>query len=296
MLKSNEMVNKLKSKGVKFDLTSEEEAEHFLNYKNYYVKVTAYRSNFNKHKGKYVGLDFKALEDLSTIDMYLKHEILKASLNVEHCLKVNILRDIENKSIDDYKIVKSYLKQYPKILSEIKNRRKTSYSKNLLQKYNHPSYPVWVFLEVIPFGEFVNFYRFYSNLTGYSELEPSIMYGVRNIRNAAAHNNCVIHSLKDKSGYYNNDLVNEVENILSSIKRRTIQDRLKNESVQDFVSLLIASNKVHMSKELKVYSINGIKDLYINRMVREKSLYKSAPSLNQMYEFTKEVLDKVYEM
>ena len=228
--------------------------------------------------------------------MYLKHEILKASLNVEHCLKVNILRDIENKSIDDYKIVKSYLKQYPKILSEIKNRRKTSYSKNLLQKYNHPSYPVWVFLEVIPFGEFVNFYRFYSNLTGYSELEPSIMYGVRNIRNAAAHNNCVIHSLKDKSGYYNNDLVNEVENILSSIKRRTIQDRLKNESVQDFVSLLIASNKVHMSKELKVYSINGIKDLYINRMVREKSLYKSAPSLNQMYEFTKEVLDKVYEM
>lgn len=291
ILKTEQLIDKLKSKGITFKLYSEEDAIKFLNQHNYYVKLTAYKTNFSKHNNKYVGLDFMALKDLSTIDMYLKQWILNASLSVEHSFKVNILKDIQEKGLDEFDIVANYLKKYPKILDEIEFRRNTSYVKNLLSKYNHPKYPIWVYLEVIPFGEFVNFYKYYCNECFYGEFSSDLLYNVRNIRNASAHNNCVIHDLANKNGFYKYELVDILDSLLPNIKRRTIQDRLKNNSVQDFISLLIAVDRVIKSDELKDYYLNNIKNLFDGRMVRDAHLYKSSPALNQMYEFCKEIVD-----
>ena len=234
-----------------------------------------------------------ALKDLSTIDMYLKHWILNASLSVEHSLKVNLLKDIQERDIDEFDIVKNYLEKYPKILDEIKFRRETPYVKNLLTKYTHPNYPIWVYLEVIPFGEFVNFYKYYCNEYSCGEFSSDLLYNVRNIRNASAHNNCVIHDLVNKNGYYKDELVDILASLLPNTRRRTIQDRLKNNSVQDFISLLIAVNMVIKSDDLKAYYLISIKDLFDGRMIRNASLYKSSPALNQMYDFCKEIIDKI---
>lgn len=232
-----------------------------------------------------------ALKDLSTIDMYLKQWILNASLSVEHSLKVNLLKDIQEKGIDEFDIVAKYLKKYPKILDEIEFRRDTPYVRKLLSKYSHPKYPIWVYLEVIPFGEFVNFYKHYCNEYSYDKFSSDLLYNVRNIRNASAHNNCVIHDLANKNGFYKNELVDILDSLLPNTKRRTIQDRLKNNSVQDFISLLIAVDSVIMSDELKAHYLNNIKNLFDGRMIRDAHLYKSSPALNQMYEFCKEIVD-----
>lgn len=293
ILETEQLIDKLKNKGVIFNLYSEEDAIKFLNQNNYYVKLTAYKTNFSKHNNKYVGLDFMALKDLSTIDMYLKHWILNASLSVEHSLKVNLLKDIQERDIDEFDIVENYLEKYPKILDEIKFRRETPYVKNLLTKYTHPNYPIWVYLEVIPFGEFVNFYKYYCNEYSCGEFSSDLLYNVRNIRNASAHNNCVIHDLVNKNGYYKDELVDILASLLPNTRRRTIQDRLKNNSVQDFISLLIAVNMVIKSDDLKAYYLISIKDLFDGRMIRNASLYKSSPALNQMYDFCKEIIDKI---
>lgn len=293
ILEPQQLIDKLKNKGVTFDLYSEEDAINFLNQHNYYVKLTAYKTNFSKHNHKYVGLDFLALKDLSTIDMYLKQWILNASLSVEHCLKVNLLKDIQERDIDEFDIVENYLKKYPKILDEIEFRRETSYVKNLLKKYIHPNYPIWVYLEVIPFGEFVNFYKYYCKEYSCGEFSYELLYNVRNIRNASAHNNCVIHDLINKCGYYNRELVLMLDNLLSNTKIRTIQNRLKNNSVQDFISLLMAVNIIIKSNDLKKCYLKSIKELFDGRMVRDIHLYKSSPALNQTYEFCKEIIDKI---
>lgn len=293
ILETEQLIDKLKNKGVTFNLYSEEDAIKFLNQNNYYVKLTAYKTNFSKHNNKYVGLDFMALKDLSSIDMYLKHWILNASLSVEHSLKVNLLKDIQERDIDEFDIVENYLEKYPKILDEIKFRRETPYVKNLLIKYTHPNYPIWVYLEVIPFGEFVNFYKYYCNEYSCGEFSSDLLYNVRNIRNASAHNNCVIHDLVNKNGYYKDELVDILASLLPNTRRRTIQDRLKNNSVQDFISLLIAVNMVIKSDDLKAYYLISIKDLFDGRMIRNASLYKSSPALNQMYDFCKEIIDKI---
>lgn len=285
ILETEQLIKKLKDKGITFNLCSEQDAIIFLIQHNYYVKLTAYKTNFSKHKNKYVGLDFMALKDLSTIDMYLKQWILNASLSVEHSLKVNLLKDIQDRGIDEFEIVKNYLANYPKILTEIEFRRETSYVKKLLAKYTHPNYPIWVYLEVIPFGEFVNFYKYYCNAYSCGEFSSDLLYNVRNIRNASAHNNCVIHDLVNKSGYYKSELVDILDSILPQIKRRTIQDRLKNNSVQDFITLLIAVDTIIKSQDLKKYYLKNIKELFYGRMVRDAYLYKSSPALNQMYFF-----------
>ncbi len=293
ILETKKLIEKLKDKGITFNQCSEKDAITFLNEHNYYVKLTAYRTNFHKHDNKYIGLDFLALKDLSIIDMYLKQWILNATLSVEHSLKVNLLKDMQEKNIDDFEIVENYFNGYPRIIDEIEYRRETPYIKNLLKKYIHPNYPIWVFLEVIPFGEFVNFYKYYCNEYSYEEFEYELLYKVRNIRNAAAHNNCVIHDLVDKTSFYNKTLVNMIANILPDIKKRTIQDRLKNNSVQDFISLLFSIDIVIKSEELKNYYFKNIKELFDGRMIRNAHLYKSSPSLNQMYEFCKKIIDNL---
>ena len=101
----------------------------------------------------------------------------------------------------------------------------------------------------------------------------------------------MIHDLVNKSGYYKNELVDILDSLLHNTRRRTIQDRLKNNSVQDFISLLIAVNIVIKSEDLKTYYLKSIKELFDGRMIRDAYLYRSSPALNQMYDFCKEVVD-----
>lgn len=50
LLNSIELVNKLNDKGVEFCEVSKEQAIHYLEEHNYYVKVSSYRHNFKKMK------------------------------------------------------------------------------------------------------------------------------------------------------------------------------------------------------------------------------------------------------
>ena len=62
--------------------------------------------------------------------------------------------------------------------------------------------PVWVFIEVISFGQYLHFYEFCANRctddshqkTLYSRLY--LMRTVKDLRNACAHNNCIINDLR----------------------------------------------------------------------------------------------------
>ena len=293
MLQTEQLIDKLKGKGVTFQKCTIKDAISFLNEHNYYVKVTAYKTNFHKHNGKYVGLDFMALKDLSTIDMYLRRWIISASLSVEHSLKVNILKNIQEKNIDEFSIVSEYIAKYPRIITELNNRRSTAYVKTILGKYTHPKYPIYVFLEVIPFGEFVNFYKYYCSKYEYNEFNCTLLDSIRNIRNAAAHSNCVIHDLTNKDGFYNSYLASRLVELLPDIRKRTIQNRLKNNCVQDFISLLIAVDDVIKSEDLKNHCLQEIKELFDGRMISNRDLYKSSTSVQQMYAFCKEIVYNV---
>ena len=106
-----QQVEHLKKKGVKFELCSEEQAVSFLKNSTFFFKVKAFDKNYtvNPQNGQYLNLDFAYLMELSTLDMHVRRLILHATLDIEHYLKVWLIREIsEDPSEDGYDIVKRF--------------------------------------------------------------------------------------------------------------------------------------------------------------------------------------------
>lgn len=181
MMKVSEMVPYLKNKNIKFNLLSEEEAEKYLKENNNYYNVTAYKNNFPIYQcgeltGKYIDLDFAYLKDLSIIDYRTRIVLFKMIIDIEHYLKIRILNRIEELNDEDgYNIVNLYLEQdynddkYPKrIHDSIRKKVTNEYYKKIFSKYDIDgdtkieNIPIWEFLEIITFGELINFFVFFT--------------------------------------------------------------------------------------------------------------------------------------
>lgn len=104
-LTPSQQVAHLKSEGVGFRICSESDAEEYLKRNNNYFRLKSYRTNFSRvegglNDGKYIGLDFGMLTDLSIIDMRLRNEMLPLTLDVEHFAKVRLLGRMEEPQED----------------------------------------------------------------------------------------------------------------------------------------------------------------------------------------------------
>ena len=178
MLHINEMVDHLKLKNIKFERISEKDAENYLKNNNNYYNLTSYKNNFEKYFvdgifiDKYIDLDFSYLKDLSIIDHRLRLILFKMIIDIEHYLKIKILNTIESIDEEDgYRIVNQYLKQdfynvkFPKkVHNSIFKKVGSEYYQKIFSKYDLDkdkkleNIPIWEFLEIITFGELVNFY------------------------------------------------------------------------------------------------------------------------------------------
>ena len=74
ILSIDQLIEHMKNKGINFNEVSEVDAKEFLQKNNYYMKLAAYRANYEKcltgkREGKYKNLDFGYLKELSVIDM-----------------------------------------------------------------------------------------------------------------------------------------------------------------------------------------------------------------------------------
>lgn len=182
MMKITEMVPYLKAKNIKFIECSEDNAERYLKENNNYYNITAYKNNFTKYPcgelaWKYIDLDFAYLKDLSIIDYRTWIVLFKMIIDIEHYLKIRILNIIETIDEEDgYNIVNLYMEhdyndeKYPKrVHDSIIRKVSNEYYKRIFSKYDVDkdkkleNIPVWEFLEIITFGELINFFDFFTN-------------------------------------------------------------------------------------------------------------------------------------
>lgn len=192
------------SLGISFNLINEEKAKEFLQKNNFFFRLKQYCSTCTEQtkSGKYVGLDFGHLVELSTIDMFLRKILLKMTIDLEHYLKVKLVNDCQNNYVDDgYEVVQKFLESHLKIKDSISQiNRITGYGENSFNKYvTAPA--VWNFVEMVSFGDFISFYAFYYD---YMRLECEYtkhFESVRRIRNACAHNVCMLSSFKAVQGF-----------------------------------------------------------------------------------------------
>lgn len=288
-------------KGIQFNIVTEEEAVEFLSFHSYYFKVKAFEKNYNTgsgiKEGKYYDLEFAYLEELSKLDMYLRKIILDITLDIEHFLKVKMLRVIsDNPAEDGYTIVKDFFDLYPNIKDEIFNKietsGETSYIYSLVTKYKD-SIPVWVFFEITTFGQLLSFCEYYQQKYPKTELKINNLKTVKYLRNAAAHNNCLINDLSRKEQFAQSREANSFVQKIKVASPQTQNKKMGNRFVHDFVTMLVVFQKIVSSENVKKAEIDRLKQLFDERFVKHREYFKNNGLLVSNYDFVKKIIDKI---
>lgn len=291
-------------KGIKFNIVTEESAAEFLRKNNYYFKLKAFEKNYSKYvkgenAGKYFQLEFAYLQELSTLDMYLREQILSMTLDIEHYIKVHLLKDIsEDPEEDGYSIVNRFFACQPDVLQAIQNKRKNSYCEDLIRKYTG-SFAVWNIVEILSFGDLLELAELYYATT--HNKKPIVDIGnfriVKFLRNAAAHNNCLINNLGDHSGsgFHQNREANSFVSSIPEISTNVRTKKMGNRFIHDFVTMLYCFSIVVSSSRVKQRQIEKLKNLIDNRFTKHSEYFSDNQLLISNYEFAKKVVDKFAE-
>jgi len=290
-------------KGIKFNIVNEDQAAQFLSSHNYYFKLKAFAKNYSKYNsgdnhGKYYDLEFAYLQELSTLDMYLREMILNISLSIEHFLKVRLLKDIsENPEENGYEIVGDFFNWRPDVQADIGRKAKDSYCEDLVEKYkNH--FPAWALVEVLSFGDLISFCDCYYAKYPARDIQIGNLKIVKFLRNACAHNNCLINNLSDISGnhFSQNRTANNFVSSIPEISAKTRSKKMGNRTIHDFVVMLCCFNTVVTSTGIKKHTYRKLQEMLNDRFTHRKEYFANNSLLRSNYDFVKKVVDKMAQM
>ncbi|MCH4039190.1 MAG: Abi family protein [Lachnospiraceae bacterium] len=301
-LSLDEQIEYLKKKGVRFNIMNEASAKKYLAYNSNYFKLTAYRKNYSKHpdgadKGKYIHLEFAYLVDLAVIDMKLRYKIVQIALDIEHHTKLQILREADLHNEDGYQIVSDYTNSLNKhqlafFESEISRNKENVYCGDIIDKY-HNTFPVWALLEVIPFGRLVSFYGFCAERFKAAYMQDNYyrLLTCKEIRNAAAHSNCILNELKAHTAKHktNTDVTKELMKI-PGISAGFRKSRMSNARIQQIVTLLYMHKTMVSSAGLRQSETNGLHEV-VDRIKKHYEFYEDNPTIKSSLDFLKLVID-----
>lgn len=315
MMKISEMVIYLKEKNIKFIECSEVDAEKYLRENNNYFNVTAYKNNFIKYqcgnlKGKFIDLDFAYLKDMSIIDYRVRIVLFKMIIDIEHYLKIRILNEIEEILEEDgYNIVNLYLehdyndKKFPKrVRNSIMKKVSNEYYKTIFSKYDInedkklENIPIWEFLEIITFGELVNFFEFFSNKYNLSDKKyVFILREINKLRNAVAHNSCVLSELDKKDNFHRADTL--VINYLKEcgIGKENRDNKLKNSRIRQMTYTLYLFNIIVSSDGVKNNVKHDVSKLFYERIIYNNKYYNNNELLKSIYKYFDKIIEKNYK-
>ncbi len=287
-----------KSRKIKFNIVDEQKARIFLKDKTYYFKLSAYRENFDYNKLsngeiEYKDLEFAYLVEISKIDMYLRYTVLEWTLDIEHFLKRWIVNDCtEDKNDDGYVLVNEFLQEKEIAKKNIEKHSKSPYSYDLIRKYKD-SMPLWVFAEVSTFGDFLYFYMYYcEHKKILPPVDKKLLNSIKSLRNACAHNNCIINKL-DKNIPPTTNINAKVKQwcieLLGDCRKTTINNMLKRQVVNDFITMLyvftlLSSDKVIGKKVFRLFL------LFHKRIIKNKHYFKKNQRLINVYKFVLEII------
>lgn len=319
-LNSEQLIRRLDGKGVKFDLYTVDQAKIFLSKHNNYFKLTSYRKNFIKSKNdegkmQYKDLDFKHLVVLSKIDMLLRYHLMHMCLDIEHSLKVRCLKLIEDNPLDDgYSIVKDFI-EFKKsdlvpvkkdIVREISRNVGSVYLRDLMIKHEVTSdttdlkdFPVWAFLEVISFGTLRAFIAYYDDKYKLGDKQLVYLIGsVREVRNAAAHNSCMLNNLqndfKGMSHYSDPRLSNFLSHAGINQSRRKI--KLSNPVIHQIVGVFYTHELIVTSAAIKKNRSKEFRDFVDNTVKPEYLLFKKNEIIKSTFEMFESIANHICDV
>lgn len=270
-------------------------------FNSYYFRIKSYAKNFDKYKNgpnkdKYINLEFAYLQELSTLDMYLRKFILRMTIDIEHFLKTQLLKDfVENQQEDGYSIINKLLSNYPYIKDNIDRRRNSYVCCNLINRFNK-DFAIWNIVEVLSFGDFINLYNLYYKEYNSTNNLSNYLWSVKFLRNAAAHNNCLLNSLKTPySSHFNrNKQINTIISKIPNIGKTQRITSMNNPVIHDLVVTLYVFNRIANKSNIKRNTMIELKELIDNRFTRNKNYFNNNDVISSYYNFFKKIVDFYY--
>lgn len=310
-----ELVTMLKDeKGITFNYMDTDEAETHLSDKNNYLRTASYRKNYDKHQtgdseGKYIQLDFAYLVELSKLDMYLRSHLLQMCIDIEHALKVFVITDIENNASEDgYAIVDDFLARNPDVIGSIAKKVDSVFTGDLIEKYFELCYvfdsssgfmrteimkadcPVWVLVEVLAFKDFLRFAEFYSDrYPGRMKVNFKLLNVVRNLRNACAHNNCILTSLRTGTTQPTSVVSQRVAKI-PTVGTEERKNKLSSRPLFEIVCLLMEYND-WVSEPLRTKRLEALQKFAHGRLVSHIGFFASNQVVSTSISFLQKIID-----
>ena len=306
-------------KGIAFSHVPENEAEEYLFNVNNFLRTASYRKNYQKYQkgsnqGRYIKLDFAYLKELSTIDMHFRMEVIHLCIDIEHDLKIKILQEVETSpKIDGYSIVRDFLTNNEGVLKKIAANCSSPFTCDLIKKYftieeqinlvtnkkqnkilKYDDCPIWVFLELITFGDLIYFYNFfYNQIETKPIISASLLHLVKNLRNGCAHNNCILANLSARTSRAPQEISRAISAI-KTIAKAQMQKKLTCRPVLEFVTLLYVYDKV-VSEKVKRKGFEKLYELFTSRMLRNKNYFNDNELIKSTYNFAVKSLSFFYE-
>ncbi len=325
MLTSDQLIDHLKDKGVLFNITSEGDAKKHLSEHNNYFKLSSYRKNYPKadkgvNAGKYLSLEFAYLVELARLDTEIRHLLLQMSLDIEHFLKVALIKAVEDRMAtigdeDGYKIIEGFLladdvqpvSERAQILSKrsggfarkVSQNQKNPYCRGLINNYSDEM-PVWTFVELVSFGDLRDLVEYYSLKTGWTPpVDLQSLDRVRQIRNACAHGNAIINDLRrvtdpQKVGVSTTPLYLTSFLKNASVTKLTRIHKMQNPRVNQIVHLLYIYDTMVTSKNTRTKRLSELKNLLNVRMKQNSTYFQSNNMLTSTYQFFVKIVDYMY--
>ena len=220
---------------------------------------------------------------------------MSMALDIEHALKVQLLLDLsQNPDEDGYSIVKEYLEKDYMTVKTIHDKIGKSATSDLIQKRwdEDDDYALWEIVEVLSFGHFIDLYQLYYSKYPSKNDFSSYLWSLKFLRNAAAHNNCLLNSIKTPYKvvlHKNKNILFEVSKI-KVISEKSRETWMQNPVIHDFVILVYVYLNVIKSSGIKKHGIEQLKWLFEERMPANKIYFEKNLNLKECYRFTSKIV------
>ena len=181
----------------------------------------------------------------------------------------------------------------PDLKDEIEKKVNTSTCHQIVAK-RKDAWSIWSIVELISFGPFIDLYNLFYSDHKFDNDCRGYLYAIKMIRNAAAHNNCLLNQMRapySRSITPSYELRNTI-NKISSLKADKVTQQLQNPTTHDFLALLIAYSKI-VPESSRTKGLEAAKALFNERMLEHKDYYVKQQGLISTYRFVAEILNKL---
>lgn len=321
ILTSDQLVQHMVDNGIKFTIIDQESAKKHLSDHNNYFKLSSYRKNYLKYTtgpkaGQYERLEFAYLRELARLDTLIRHLLLEMTLDIEHFLKVLLLKEVENNiknGEDGYKIIEGFLfdigNQSTKERAETSSKRSGNFSRKISSNMKNPycgglvnkyadDMPVWACVELMSFGDLKDLIEYYSNQTGWVlPVDIQSLDRVRQLRNACAHGNAIINDLNP---VYGNPMKSKAPPFITSfvinagISKTSREKKLSNPRISQIVHLLYVYDKLVTSKNTRTIRLEALNKLIDERIPENKDFFINNMLLTSTYRFFRKIIETIH--